>query len=237
MNNKKGKIIVIDGLDGSGKNTQAKIIVEKLIAKGKNARLFSFPNYESDSSKPVQMCLGGKISKNMDDINPYIAASLYAVDRSINFIKEMKKFLDESENNIAVCDRYISSNILHQSPRIEEKEDREDFIDWCYVQEADKFGVYLEDICIILSVHPDVSQKLMDERYNNDDSKKDIHESNRNYLKHCYDTMKESIDFIKNELNYNWHLIDCCDSENKGIRKIASISNDIDIILDKFLLN
>lgn len=188
------KFIVIDGLDGCGKATQTALLKKALEEKGYRVVQISFPNYASDSSAPVRMYLRGELGTDAEVLNPYMCSSLYTVDRCINYTMDWKKYFEEDDNTIILADRYISANIIHQAGKIDSQTDRERFIEWLYDFECDKCGLPREDVTIILTVEPETSQRLMSKRYNNDETKKDIHEANLDYLKECYDRLSTSLD-------------------------------------------
>ena len=217
-----GKLIVIDGLDGCGKHTQAEILKSRLENEGHKVKLVSFPNYSSLSSGPVRMYLGGEISDNPEDINPYMAASFYIVDRAISYYKEIKRFYDEGY--IIISDRYISSNIIYQTSKIKDKEEAETFIKWDYDFEINKNKIPKEDIVICLTLPIETSQKLMSGRYKGDENLKDIHEKDIEYLNKCHDNL-EFIAETANRLGYNYRLVDCSgpDKEILNADKITEI--------------
>jgi len=194
------KFIVIDGLDGCGKAVQTKLLKEELEKQNYKVIQISFPNYESDSSAPVRMYLNGEIGKDAKLLNPYMCSTFYTVDRCIQYITDWKKYFEEDDNTIILADRYISANVIHQAGKIKSKKEREEFIEWLYDFECDKCSLPREDITILLTVEPKISQKLMSKRYNNDDSKKDIHEADINYLTECYNRLGESLDAIQNRI-------------------------------------
>lgn len=228
-----GKLIVIDGLDGSGKATQTKLVYEKLREMGYNAYQLSFPTYDSKSSELVKMYLNGDILSNASEVNPYAASSFYAADRYIQYVKTWKAIYDQ-QDSIIVADRYISANILHQGSKIDNLDKRKQFYNWAYNYEVSLLGIPKEDMTIILKVPVDVSQSLMKQRYAGDDSKKDIHESNKLYLNNCYTIANEALDHFKGE---NWVGIDCVDASN-NIQSIESIHNVImETILRKVSLD
>ena len=126
---KKGKLIVIDGLDGCGKSTQLEIIKKKLSAMGHKVKSISFPDYSNDSSTLVKMYLNGEFSSNPDDINAYAASSFYAVDRYASYIKFWK---EEYEcGYIILAARYVSSNAIHQMSKLCENE-WDSYLEWLY---------------------------------------------------------------------------------------------------------
>lgn len=166
------KLIVIDGLDGSGKATQTKLLAEKLRLVGKDVVELSFPAYESKSSTAVQMYLHGEISKEPDELSPYACASFYAVDRYIQYIKHNKKYFERDDNTIILADRYISANIIHQGSRFNSKDERNKFIEWAYKYECELMDLPKEDYTLVLMVNPKASQILLSKRYNNNEDKK-----------------------------------------------------------------
>lgn len=180
MKNMQGKLIVIEGLDGSGKGTQAKRLYDALKEKGVRARKVSFPNYESDSSALVKMYLNGDFGKDPGDVNAYAASSFYAVDRYAGYKQDWGK--DYLGGSVIVADRYATSNAVHQCSKLPEGE-WSAFLEWLFHYEYDLLGIPAPDVVIYLQVDPCVSQKLMTNRYGGDEEKKDIHESNLDYLK------------------------------------------------------
>ena len=174
-----GKLIVIEGLDGSGKATQSKILCEKLIEKGFAAQRVTFPDYESNSSALVKMYLAGEFSSKAEDVNAYAASSFYAVDRYASYMTKWKNLY--SDGGIIIADRYTTSNGVHQCSKLSADE-RKSFMDWLYDYEYNKIGIPKPDMVIYLDMSLEVSQKLMDKRYGGDTNKKDIHEKDKEYL-------------------------------------------------------
>ena len=225
------KFIVIDGLDGCGKATQVKKLAEELKSMGKKVYTLDFPCYDSDSSAAVKMYLQGKINSDASKLNPYMCASFYAVDRFINFEQEYNKYFSEDDNTIILADRYLSANIIHQGGKLSSRKERYEFIRWCYDYECRLVGLPVEDITIVLTVPPEISQGLLEKRYNGDSSKKDIHESNVGYLNDCYNRVLETIDYMQyvsvGDKKVNWKHIDCTDETGKGIKNSDVIANEI----------
>lgn len=219
-----GKIIVIDGLDGSGKRTQAKRLLDKLQEMGKNVHEVSFPKYESNSSYPVRMYLNRELGDDPFKLNPFMCSLFYSVDRGIQFAQELMDIYNQPDS-ILICDRYLSANIIHQGAKIESAEDKDKFFDWVYDLEIDKVGLPHDDITIILSLPVETSQKLMSKRYEEHEEKKDIHEANVAYLEKCYTTVDRAVNHLSS-VGHNWVKIDCSDG-NGGIRALEDIENDI----------
>ena len=174
-----GSLIVIEGLDGSGKATQAERLVQYLQKEGKKVRKVSFPDYTSDSSALVKMYLAGEFGMDPNAVNAYAASSFYAVDRYASFKKDWGSFYQEGGTVIA--DRYTTSNAVHQCSKLPEEE-WDAFLDWLFHYEYELLGIPAPEAVIYLEVDPDISQKLMAGRYDGDEAKKDIHERNVQYL-------------------------------------------------------
>lgn len=208
----KCKLIVIDGLDGSGKATQTKLLSQRLKERGYHARTISFPDYDSDSSALVKMYLGGQLGDNPDDVNAYAASSFYAVDRVASYINTWRKDCDTYDYIIA--DRYTTSNIIHQMAKIKESE-RDSYIDWLYDFEYNRLELPAPEKVIFLDVDPAISQKLIFGRYGGDESKKDIHERDFAYLMRCRSSAVYAIERL------GWVRIDCtADGEMRSIEEI-----------------
>lgn len=214
MNN-KGRIIVIEGLDGSGKATQSKLLMEKLSEKYTVKKL-SFPDYESPASAPVRMYLDGEFGKDTGCVNSYAAASFYAVDRVASFLKDWKK--DYEAGVLFVLDRYTTSNMVYMTSKLP-REQWDGFLSWLSHYEYDLLGLPRPDGVIYLDMPTDVSQKLMSGRYNSDESKKDLHEKDVNFLNAC----RESALYAAQ--TQGWSVIPC--SENSAPRTIEEIAQDV----------
>ena len=176
---KKGKLYVIEGLDGSGKGTQAELLFGKLKKKGIEVRKVSFPNYASDSSAPVRMYLRGDFGTDPSSVNAYAASSFYAVDRYAGYKADWGSFYEEG--GIIIADRYTTSNAVHQCSKLPEEE-WDVFLQWLFHYEYDLLGIPAPESVIYLEVDPEISQKLMAGRYEGDEARKDIHERNVQYL-------------------------------------------------------
>lgn len=219
-----GKLIVIDGLDGSGKKTQADILYNRIKEMGRDVHLIDFPDYKSDSSGPVRMYLNGEIGKDPSKLNPYMCGLFYTADRAIQFSRSIFDLYNR-DDSIIISNRYVSANVIHQGSKFQSAKDKEDYFDWIYEIEVEKVGLPKEDITIVLSVPVEVSQRLMDERYKQSGGHKDIHESDIAYLRKCYDTVDVVVNH-SSSVGYNWVKIDCCDASN-NIRSREDIQKDI----------
>jgi len=211
-----GQLIVIEGLDGSGKATQSKLLYEALLAQGKDVRKVSFPDYDSNSSALVKMYLAGEFGKDPGDVNAYAASSFFAVDRFASYKAQWGKFYENG--GIVIADRYTTSNAIHQCSKLP-AEQWDQYIDWLFDFEFRLMGIPAPDAVIYLQVDPEVSQKLMTGRYQGDESKKDIHESNLEYLA----ASRKAAEYCAEKLG--WKTIAC--SAEDQLRTIESIHADV----------
>lgn len=211
------KIIVIEGLDGSGKATQTKILADRLSDEQKKVRKLEFPDYASPSSSLVKMYLNGEFGENPEDVNAYAAASFYAVDRVASYLKFWKQ--DYNDGAFILSDRYATSNIIYHMSKLP-KDEWDSFIEWQNDFEYNKLGIPKPDLVVYLDVEPEVSQKLMEKRYKGDNSKKDLHEKNMNYLLEC----RKSALYAAEKCG--WAVINCC--KNGEIKTIEQISQEIE---------
>lgn len=197
----RGKLIVIEGLDGSGKATQSALLYEALQSRGKPVRKVSFPDYGSDSSALVRMYLAGQFGSKPEDVNAYAASAFFAVDRYASYKKDWAPFYEDGGTVIA--DRYTTSNAIHQCSKLPE-EQWDAFLDWLFDFEYRLLDIPAPDTVVYLNVETEVSQKLMTTRYEGDESRKDIHEGNRSYLEHS----KRAAQYCSRRLG--WKEIPCC---------------------------
>lgn len=211
-----GKFIVIEGLDGSGKATQTEILKKAFASKGKRVKKLTFPDYDNPSSALVKMYLDGEFGENPDDVNAYAAAAFYTVDRIASYLKFWKE--DYENGTVILADRYATSNIIYQMSKLPENQ-WDSYIDFQENFEYDKIKVPKPDMVIYLDVEPDVSQKLLSGRYSGDESKKDLHEKNVNFLLQCRKSALYAVEKL------GWKKISC--TENGEMRSVEDISRDI----------
>ncbi len=210
----KGKLIVIDGTDGSGKATQTKLIVEKLKKEGHQIEIIEFPQYGQKSAALVEEYLNGKFG-SAKEVGPYRASVFYACDRYAAAPK-IRKWLDEGK--IVISNRYVSSNMGHQAGKIKDKEGRDRFLEWIEELEFDIFKIPKPDINILLYMPPEIGQELVDKKGYRDyvgGNKRDIHEADLDHLKDAAEAYKYVAD------KYNWIVIDC--APNNQLKKIEEI--------------
>lgn len=211
-----GKLIVIEGLDGSGKSTQLELLPQNLLKNGIESKTVSFPDYDSDSSALVKMYLSGAFGNHPDDVNAYAASLFYAVDRFASFKTNWGSYYNQ--NGVIISGRYTTSNAVHQTSKLP-PEMWQGFLDWLYELEYNKVGIPKPDKVIFLDMPVEVSQKLLSHRYSGNEDKKDIHESDTNYLDNCRKAAMFTARYS------GWTVIPC--AKNGQARSIEDISNDI----------
>ena len=211
-----GKLIVIEGLDGSGKSTQLDLLYENLKSHGIDCKSVSFPDYDNPSSTLVKMYLNGSFGKKPGDVNAFAASVFYTVDRYASFKANWGEYYQNG--GTVVAGRYTTSNAVHQASKLPQSE-WESFLSWLYDFEYNKIGIPKPDKVIFLDMPIEVSQKLLTKRYEGDNSKKDIHESDTEYLENC----RKAAVFTANYSD--WEIIPC--SYNGEARSIEDISRDV----------
>jgi len=214
-----GKIIVIEGLDGCGKQTQSEKLYQRLKEENYQVMKIAYPRYENPSSSLVKMYLSGEFGKDPSQISPYIASTFYAVDRYASYKQDYEEFY--KNGGILILDRYVTANMVHQAGKIDNIEERDKFLKWLWDFEFNLFGIPVPDKVFFLNIPPEVSQKLMAERENkfSHEKEKDIHESNKEYLNKMYDSACYLIE------KFNWDEINCTKEGN--LRTIEDIHEEI----------
>lgn len=213
----KGTLIVLEGIDGSGKETQASLLEKKLKEKGREVMHISFPDYESPSSALVKMYLKGDFGKNPEDVNSYAASLFYAVDRFASYRMKWKDFYQKG--GIIIADRYTTSNMVHQMTKYEDKKARKDFLAWLEKTEYEELELPVPDLVILLDIPLGVSENLVKERARQGGSM-DIHEQHLDYLRKCHDAYQELVSL------YGWKRIPC--TEEGKLRTIEDIGKDVE---------
>lgn len=220
------KLIIIEGLDGSGKSTQTALLENYLEKKSINYKKIKLPDYDSPSSTLVNMYLGGEFGKSADGVNAYAAGAFYAVDRFASY--KLKWGKDYENGTLILADRYATSNSIYQMEKLD-KSEWDTYLDWSADFEYNKIGIPKPDLVIFLDMPVEVSQKLMTLRYNGDEKKKDVHEANVEFLNKCRQSALYTAE------RQGWKVIKCSDGESP--LPIADIHNEIVKYVDKELSN
>ena len=217
-----GTLIVLDGLDGSGKSTQFDLLTQNFRQEGKAVCPISFPDYNEPSSALVKMYLGGEFGTDPNAVNPFAASSFYAVDRYASY----KRFWEAryTAGEFILAARYTTSNAIHQMPKLP-KSEWDNYLYWLEDYEYRLLKLPKPDLVIFLDMPPEVSQKLLMNRYDNDSSKRDIHERNVTYLLEC----REAALYAGKKLG--WTILDC--AQNGEARSIDSIQQELIKLTDR----
>lgn len=211
-----GKLIVIEGTDGSGKSTQFRLLTQRLENENIAFQKIVFPQYSEPSSALIRMYLGGEFGTNPSDVNAYAASSFYAIDRYASYKKVWGQWYEQG--GLVICDRYTTSNAVHQASK-EPEDRRQEFLKWLYDFEYDRLGLPRPDLTLYLDVPTDFTEQLLRHREQDTHTTADIHERNSAYLASCRRTGRAAAEY------YGWTIISC--TENGKMRSIEDIHEEI----------
>ena len=211
-----GKLIVIEGTDGSGKSTQFRMLWEHLESEQVPFQHIVFPRYKEESSALIRMYLGGQFGDKPSDVNAYAASSFYAADRYASYKMDWGKYYEAG--GLILSDRYTTSNAVHQASK-EPEEKQAAFLHWLYDFEYDKLGLPRPDLTIYLDVPTDFTEKLLRGREQSTNTKADIHEKDMAYLATCRETGRKAAAY------YGWTVIQCV--KDGKMRSIEDIHREI----------
>ena len=211
-----GKLIVIEGTDGSGKSTQFRLLTGRLESEQVKFQKLVFPQYSEPSSALIRMYLGGEFGKSPSDVNAYAASAFYSVDRYASYRKVWGKWYEEG--GLVVSDRYTTSNAVHQASK-EPEDKREDFLNWLYDFEYDKLGLPRPDLVIYLDVPTDFTEKMLRHRETETHTHADIHEQDMQYLATCRRMGRAAAE------HYGWTVIRC--DRDGAMRSMEDIHEEI----------
>lgn len=211
-----GKLIVIEGTDGSGKSTQFRLMAEHLEKDNVAFKHLVFPRYSEESSALIRMYLRGEFGKKPSDVNAYAASSFYAVDRYASYKMDWGQWYENG--GLVLSDRYTTSNAVHQASK-EPEQKREEYLHWLYDFEYAKLGLPKPDLVIYLDVPTDFTQKLLRHREAATNTTADIHEQDMQYLATCRETGRAAAAY------YSWTVISCV--RDGAMRSIEDIHEEI----------
>lgn len=211
-----GKLIVIEGTDGSGKSTQFRLLSEHLEKDSVQFKHLVFPRYSEESSALIRMYLGGQFGTKPTDVNAYAASAFYAVDRFASYKMDWGKWYEEG--GLVLSDRYTTSNAVHQASK-EQGAAREAYLKWLYEFEYDKLGLPRPDLTIYLDVPTDFTEKMLRGREQATNTQADIHEKDMQYLATCRECGRAAAAY------YNWKVIQCV--QDGAMRTIEDIHREI----------
>ncbi len=211
-----GKLIVIEGTDGSGKSTQFRKLTERMEREKIEFRKIVFPQYQEESSALIRMYLGGAFGHKPSDVNAYAASSFYAVDRYASYKKVWGQWYEQG--GVVMADRYTTSNAVHQTSK-EPEEKQQEFLRWLYDFEYERLGLPQPDLVIYLDVPTAYTEKLMRGREAATGTNADIHEQDLEYLATCRKMGKAAAEY------YGWTVIQCV--QDGKMRSIEDIHEEI----------
>ena len=211
-----GKLIVIEGTDGSGKSTQFRLLTDRLESEQVKFQKLVFPQYSEPSSALIRMYLGGEFGNSPSDVNAYAASAFYSVDRYASYRKVWGKWYEEG--GLVVSDRYTTSNAVHQASK-EPEDKREGFLNWLYDFEYDKLGLPRPDLVIYLDVPTDFTEKMLRHRETETHTHADIHEQDMQYLATCRRMGRAAAE------HYGWTVIRCV--RDGAMRSMEDIHEEI----------
>ena len=211
-----GKLIVIEGTDGSGKSTQFRLLTQRAEQEGRAFQKLVFPQYREESSALIRMYLGGQFGDKPSDVNAYAASAFYAVDRYASYKKVWGQWYENG--GLVLSDRYTTSNAVHQASK-EPEEKRAEFLRWLYEFEYDKLGLPRPDLTIYLDVPTAYTEQLMRSREAATGTSADIHEQDLEYLSTCREMGRTAAAY------YGWTVIDCV--RDGAMRSIEDIHEEI----------
>ena len=212
----QGKLIVMEGIDGSGKSTQYKLLCQRLEAQGTDFRRLVFPRYSEPSSALIRMYLGGEFGAKPGDVGPYAASTFYAVDRYASYKTQWKDYY--TSGGVLLSDRYTTSNAVHQGAKLPEEE-RKNYLEWLYDFEFRLLELPKPDLVLYMDVDLETSLRQMRAREKATNTTGDIHETDAEYLRTCLSAGQFAAD------HYGWQRIRC--AENGVMRSIEDIHEDI----------
>ena len=213
----KGRLIVLERTDGSGKSTQFERLCERVSKEGPAYRQLVFPQYQEDSSALLRMYLRGEFGKHSGDVNAYAASSFYAVDRYASWKKMWQGWYEAG--GLVIADRYTTSNAVHQGSKVSLQE-RGDFFRWLSDFEYRCLGLPEPDLVIYLDMPTEKAVKMLRRREALTHTKGDIHETDTTYLAACRQTALEAAGV------YGWCRVSCLNREG-NVRSVEDIHEEI----------
>ncbi len=200
----RGTLIVLEGTDGSGKATQARLLLQSLEAMGIPCREIDFPRYGNPFAEPVSRYLQGALGNSPGDVNAYAASTMFAVDRYASYKEDWGGFYESG--GVIVANRYTTSNAVHQASKLPEEE-RRAYLDWLFDLEYRRLGLPEPDLVLYLDMPTEAASRLMRRRESETNTRADIHERDGDYLRRC----RESAGEIARALG--WTVVNCANRD------------------------
>lgn len=212
----RGRLIVFEGTDGSGKATQTRLLGERLRREGVPFREIDFPSYGDPFAVPVERYLQGDLGSRPGDVSAYAASVLYAVDRYASYKRAWGG--DYEAGRLILADRYTTSNAVHQASKLPPSE-RGDYLAWLFDLEYDRLGLPRPDLVLYLDLPTELSEEMMRRREAATGRRADIHERDEDYLRRC----RESARQIARDLR--WSVVDC--ARDGAVRSVEDIHREV----------
>ena len=220
----RGKLIVFEGTDGSGKATQSRMLCQRLAQEHVSYKNIDFPRYGKPSAVMVQEYLDGKLGRNAGDVNAYAASILYAVDRYASYKQDWGEFYEAG--GLIVADRYTTSNAVHQASKLPDEE-RTEYLNWLFELEYGRIGLPEPDLVIYLDMPTEITERMMRSREQQTGTHADIHEQDAAYLQNCRANAREVV------RQCGWTVIHC--AEGDAPRTIEDIHEEVWQTVQKLL--
>ncbi len=212
----RGRLIVLEGTDGTGKTTLHRMMAQRLEREGAAFREVDFPRYGSPFAVPVERYLQGQLGDKPGDVNACAASVLYAVDRYASFKEDWGG--DYAAGKLILANRYTTSNAVHQAPKLPEGE-RWDYLDWLFDLEYRRLGLPEPDLVIYLDLPTELSLRMLRQRQEASHTRADIHEKDGAYLRACRESARE----VARRLG--WRLVDC--ARDGAVRTVEDIHEQL----------
>jgi len=212
-----GKLIILEGIDGSGKSTNYKMLCDNMSREGVNFHNIVFPRYDNESSALIRMYLNGKFGSHPDDVNAYTASVFFAADRFASYKEDWEELY--KNGTLILADRYTTSNVVHQGAKLP-KSALPEFFDWLYDLEFKKMCLPVPDLVIYLDVDLELSLSRMARRQEDTNTSADIHEKDKEYLQKCIDTAKFACEYL------GWEVVKSRNDDGSE-RPLSDINNEI----------
>jgi len=195
-----GKLVVFEGIDGSGKSTQFERLCSRFADENRDFMRLRFPRYEEPSSALIRMYLGGEFGDDPDSVNAYAASSFFAVDRYASYMQDWQKYY--GSGGLILTDRYTTSNAIHQGAKLP-PERREHFFKWLYEYEFQLMGLPAPDLVFYMDIDASHAVRRLGKRQAETGAAGDIHENDTAYLEHCSQSGRQAA------LQLGWRRVNC----------------------------
>ncbi len=207
-----GRLIVLEGVDGTGKSTQFELLCRRAAEAGIRYRALTYPDYADESSTLVRMYLAGKFGSDPDAVSPYAAGAFYACDRYASYMRHWRE--DYEAGVLCLACRYTSSNAVHQGAKLPAHE-RRAYYEWLADFEYGKMGIPKPDRVVLLQLPVETALENIRTR----DSGTDIHEADEEYLRRCTESAETAAEY------FGWRTVSC--AQDGRMRTRQTISDDI----------